>query len=67
MLFCFPNGDVSDISLEICRAFHDGAVSTVQGWNHSDTDPHLLQRISLHEGNSSTKGRLLAAITPWIG
>jgi peptidoglycan/xylan/chitin deacetylase (PgdA/CDA1 family) len=61
-LFAYPNGDLSDGAVEICRQFHVGAVTTRRGWNSTSVDPHLIRRFNLHEGNSSTRSALMASL-----
>ena len=61
--FCFPNGSLSDNALDAVRARHLSAVTTETGWNDRLTDPYLLKRFHLHDGNSRSRlvfGRTIA-------
>ena len=65
-LFCYPNGDTSAAALECVRGTYFGAVTTRDGWVARHPDPHLLNRIGVHDDGSSTREAFLARLTGWL-
>lgn len=54
-LFCFPNGDYDDASLNLVREHYQAAVTTRNGLNRlGSLDLYQLYRIGVHEGNART-------------
>jgi peptidoglycan/xylan/chitin deacetylase (PgdA/CDA1 family) len=64
--FCYPNGDYSAAARQLVEQHYDGAVTTKNGWNNSDNNAYLLQRIGLHEDISNNRTRFLARISGWL-
>ena len=65
-LFCYPNGETSAVALECVRRNYSGAVTTRDGWVARRPDPHLLNRVGVHDDGSSTREAFLARLTGWI-
>ena len=61
-LFCYPNGDYSQYSLEVVNENYSAACSTMNGWNTSRSDTLLLKRIGVHEDICSNKHKFLARL-----
>ena len=61
-IFCYPNGDTTKDAIELISRNFNGACTTKTGWNYGDCDPYYLKRFSLHDGNSSSRFRVLATI-----
>jgi len=52
-LFCFPNGDYDNKSLDLVTSTYLGAVTTQSGINTSKSSAHQLLRIGIHEQSSN--------------
>ena len=65
-LFCFPNGDYSEQSLELVKENYLAACTTVHGWNNAGSDMHLLRRVNMHEDMTNTRIKFLARIGSFI-
>jgi len=64
-LFCYPNGDTSPAAVDLVRRHYLGAVTTRKGWHSADGDPHLIQRVGVHEDVSSTRAPFLERLSSW--
>jgi len=64
--FCYPNGDHSDYAVQQVAKLYDYAVTTNSAWNTTKTNPHLLNRIGLHEDSSADKTAFLARLSGWM-
>lgn len=64
--FCYPNGDLDDAAIELVRANYEYACTTRKGWNDSQQDFLLLNRIMIHEDISNTPTALQAKISGWL-
>lgn len=54
--FCYPNGNHNREIVEMVRqAGYSLAVTTMNGWNSSDTDPFVLKRIGIHDDMTCTE------------
>jgi peptidoglycan/xylan/chitin deacetylase (PgdA/CDA1 family) len=60
--FCYPNGDHCPAAVELVRASYRSAVTTRKGWNSPSSDPHLLNRVGVHDDVSSTASAFLARL-----
>ncbi len=65
-LFCYPNGDYSQYSLDVVDKNYSAACSTMSGWNTPQADMLLLKRIGVHEDISSNKHKFLARLSGLI-
>ena len=61
-LFCYPNGEFTNAAIDVVRQNYEGAVSTLGGWNTSQSDHYLMQRIGLHDDISSDRTAFLSRI-----
>ncbi len=62
-LFCYPNGDYNQYSLDVVNENYSAACSTMSGWNTPRTNMLLLKRIGVHEDISSNKHKFLARLS----
>ena len=62
-LFCYPNGDYSQYSLDVVNENYSAACSTMNGWNTLQSDMLLLKRIGVHEDISFNKHKFLARLS----
>ena len=60
--FCYPNGDHCPAAVALVRASYLSAVTTRKGWNSPSSDPHLLNRVGVHDDVSSTAAAFLARL-----
>jgi len=66
-LFCYPNGDVSPLALNITQQTYKAAVSTENGINsQGNFNLHRLKRIGLHQGVSDTPLKFRARLSSWL-
>ncbi len=65
-IFCYPNGDHCPEADKQVKQHYTGAVTTKFGWNTSNANIHLLQRIGLHQDISADKTAFLARISGWM-
>lgn len=65
-VFCYPNGDTSAAAVDCVRRHYLGAVTTRTGWVASNSDPHRLPRIGIHDDATGTREGLLAALSGWL-
>ena len=62
-LFCYPNGDYSQYSLDVVNENYSAACSTMNGWNTPGANMLLLKRIGVHEDISSDKHKFLTRLS----
>lgn len=62
VLFCYPNGDTSELGEALVAEHYSGACTTQTGWNRANCDAFQLKRFNLHDGNSGSNRTLLATI-----
>ena len=65
-LFCYPNGDTSPAAIECVRSHYLGAVTTHSGWHGPNGDPHLIERIGVHEDVSATRAAFQSRLSGWL-
>jgi len=66
-LFCYPNGDVSPLALNITQQTYKAAVSTEKGINTQENfHSHKLKRIGLHQDVSDTPIKFRARLSAWL-
>lgn len=62
-IFCYPDGKFSD---EVVSVLEDqgytGAVTLQKGYNDPRTNPFLLRRMNIHEGNGRSRARFIVSI-----
>lgn len=62
-MFCYPDGKFSDEAISVLEdEGYEGAVTLQKGYNDQETDPFLLKRVNIHEGNGNSRGRFAASI-----
>jgi len=65
-LFCYPNGDYCDRTIEEVAKHYEAAVTTQPGINgSSSTDFFTLQRFGVHQDSSFNRRKLLAKLANW--
>jgi len=65
--FCYPNGNFSkELSENVMQLGYNAGVTTRKGWDRFDTDYFQLNRISIHQDISLTKGMLAGRILGYI-
>lgn len=65
-LFCYPNGDTCEASIELVTKHYRAAVTTQRGFNEaSSLQTHQLKRIPVHQDSSDTPVKLLARVACW--
>lgn len=64
-LFCYPNGETSPAAIDLVRRHYLGAVTTRSGWHVASGDPHLIQRIGVHEDVSNARAPFLERLSGW--
>jgi len=65
-LFCFPNGDYSESALRYVKENYIGSVTTLRGWNNSQTDDYLLKRVGIFEDVSHDTTSFLGRVSCWF-
>jgi len=65
-LFCYPNGDASNVALKLVGEHYRGAVTTQRGINTATTSPLSLLRIGVHEDVSNTPAKFEARLSGWF-
>jgi peptidoglycan/xylan/chitin deacetylase (PgdA/CDA1 family) len=65
-IFCYPNGDFNDFSIDLVQKNYIAACSTYKGWNNVLSDKYLLKRIGVHEDISNTKRKFAARLSGLI-
>lgn len=61
-IFCYPNGDITRAGEELVGKHYQAACTTSTGWNTVNTDPLILRRFTIHDGNSFSDRRLMALL-----
>ncbi len=64
--FCYPNGDLCEQAIRLVAQTYKGAVTTRNGWNDKNSQPHRLQRIGIHEDTASDRIAFLARLSGWV-
>ena len=62
-VFCYPNGDTSRAAEQLVRQHYTGACTTAQGINAPDTDPYMLRRFNMHNGNGDGISRFFSTLS----
>lgn len=65
-LFCYPYGASCERARDTAAREYTASVSTRPGINTSDSDLHMLKRISLHQGAAPDRASLLAKLSTLI-
>ncbi len=66
-LFCFPNGDYNDETLELVQDTYCAAVTTKQGIVDAERCRiHELTRIGIHEEISNSRQLFGARLSGWL-
>ena len=62
-IFCYPDGKFTDEAISVLEEEgYEGAVTLQKGYNDSGTDPFLLKRVNIHEGNGGNRSRFVLSI-----
>jgi peptidoglycan/xylan/chitin deacetylase (PgdA/CDA1 family) len=64
-LFCYPNGEITQASVDLVRKHYIGAVTTQRGWHQSRADPYLIRRVPVHDDIASRVEGFLARLSGW--
>jgi len=64
-LFCYPNGDINQDSIEFIKTTYEAAVTCEHGCNTRHTELTRLSRIGIHENATDSPAKLLARISGW--
>ena len=61
-LFCYPNGDTTEASINLVEQAYLGACTTERGWNFGQVSAYAIRRVPLHEDRSATRDAFLARL-----
>ncbi len=62
-IFCYPDGKFNAETISGLKdEGYAGAVTLQKGYNDSETDPFLLKRVNIHDGNGGEKARFISSI-----
>lgn len=65
-LFCFPNGDYTNDTLEVVIRHYNAAVTTSTGWNVKSSDSYRLRRVGVHQDIAYDRIAFLGRISDWM-